>query len=324
MGMFLFIVALVAFLIALAGVGFALVASDPSDRTGGIGTAVVALIVGLILTGLASVTIVGPRNIGVVTTFGKVSDESLDSGLHWKAPWSSVTDMDGTLQTTRYVGQESTEEHPGCIGVRISDGQTACVSVVTQTQTRIEAADELFVDYRQADDRLDGDINDAINEALVRTQLTSALGEVFGSFDPLRDAGITSDAAADPADGIDYAALSDELIAALNDRLAQGTTDGEPAVTLERATITFVYFADKTQDRINQYQEEVAKTRIAEQRKATAEAEAAANRELSASISNDPNVLVSKCLDLVAEGFKPGFSCWPLGESGPALTTPVR
>ena len=62
---------------------------------------------------------------------------------------------------------------------------------------------------------------------------------------------------------------------------------------------------------VNAFNSEVANTRIAEQRKLTAEKEAEANRVLSASVSNDPNVLVSKCLDIVkARGGSPA-GCWP-------------
>jgi regulator of protease activity HflC (stomatin/prohibitin superfamily) len=319
--MLLFILALIAFLIVLIGVGIAVFGSGVDSTPIGITTAVVAGLIGVILFVLSASTIVGPRNIGVVTTFGKVSADTLESGFHWKAPWSKVTDMDGTVQTTKYVGQD------GCIGVRISDGQTACVSVVERHQTRIDSADELYVDYRSLDEKTDGDINDAINDALVRTQMTSALGGVFGSFDPLTEVGFTEgDAAAPaaPAEGIDYVGLSEELVTELNARLAAQSPDEKPQVEIVAATITFVYFSEKTQVRINQFQEEVAKTRIAAQRVETAEQEADANRELSASISNDPNVLVSKCLDLVAEGRDPGFSCWPMAAGGPALTAPVR
>lgn len=318
---FWLILAILAFLIAVG----AIIATLFSDAgVGGVVTAVAATLVGVLFIVLSSATVVGARNIGVVTTFGAVHEETLDPGLHWKAPWSSVTDMDGTIQTTKYVGKD------GCIGVRIADGQTACVSVVERHRTRIDAADDLYVDYRKVDEQTDGDINDAINDSLVRTQLTQGLGQVFGDFDPLTDAGLSGEAdpaavtADDAAQGVDYTGLSTQLVTALNDRLKAQSSDGRPQVEVISATITFVYFADVTQDRINQYQAEVAKTRIAEQRKATAEAEAAANRELSASVSNDPNVLVSKCLDLAAEGVKVGFSCWPFNGAAPTLTAPVR
>ena len=69
---------------------------------------------------------------------------------------------------------------------------------------------------------------------------------------------------------------------------------------------------------------ERANTRIAEQRAKTATAEAESNRVLSESIKNDPNVLVSKCLDAINEGksLPAGFQCWP-GTSG-SVVVPAK
>lgn len=85
-------------------------------------------------------------------------------------------------------------------------------------------------------------------------------------------------------------------------------------------------FDDSTQSRINAYQAEIGNTRVAEQKQQTAEAEAKANQMLAQSVSNDPNVLVSKCLDTLADMVEAGqqvpagFSCWPGG--GSALVVP--
>jgi hypothetical protein len=43
----------------------------------------------------------------------------------------------------------------------------------------------------------------------------------------------------------------------------------------------------------------------------SAEAEAKANEILSKSVSKDPNVLVSKCLDAVRESGLSPLGCWP-------------
>jgi len=51
-------------------------------------------------------------------------------------------------------------------------------------------------------------------------------------------------------------------------------------------------------------------------------AEARANEILAESVSNDPNVLVSKCLDSAREAAISPLGCWP---STPAVpTVPVR
>lgn len=81
--------------------------------------------------------------------------------------------------------------------------------------------------------------------------------------------------------------------------------------------LPIVKFDDATQGRINQLQQQVALTRIADQRLKTNEAEARANNALAKSVNNSPYVLVSRCLDdfdaMVKQGqtVPPGFSCWP-------------
>ena len=88
--------------------------------------------------------------------------------------------------------------------------------------------------------------------------------------------------------------------------------------------VTFIDVTQATKDRINMLNAERANTRIAEQRAKTAAAEAESNRVLSESIKNDPNVLVSKCLDAVNEGksLPAGFQCWP-GTSG-SVVVPAK
>jgi hypothetical protein len=65
--------------------------------------------------------------------------------------------------------------------------------------------------------------------------------------------------------------------------------------------VPLVNYDQATQDRINALNVEKANTRVAEQRAKSAGAEARANEILAASVSNTPNVLVSKCLDAARE-----------------------
>ncbi len=75
--------------------------------------------------------------------------------------------------------------------------------------------------------------------------------------------------------------------------------------------VPLVNYDQATQDRINALNVEKANTRVAEQRAKTAEAEAKANEIRAASVSNDPNVLVSKCLDAAREAHISPLGCWP-------------
>lgn len=74
-----------------------------------------------------------------------------------------------------------------------------------------------------------------------------------------------------------------------------------------------INFDEATQTRIDELQAEIARTRVAEQRQATADAERRANEILDRSVSD--NVLTSKCLDIVERSGQSPLGCFP-GASG--------
>jgi regulator of protease activity HflC (stomatin/prohibitin superfamily) len=260
---------------------------------------------------IASLTVVGTRNVGVVTSFGKPTGRTLGNGLHMKAPWQKVTDIDGTIHTQKFVGDS-------CIDIRISDGSTACVSVVIRTRIDASHADEIYRDYRNSDKN----INDNVNDALVRTQLTSALATVFADFNPLLVPG-----SVDAATSTDQAAPNLQEFSANTkqqmENLLSAASDGDgPQVDISSITLSYIKLSESTQNRLNQLQAEVAQTRIARQKQATAAAQAKANEILSNSLSKDPNVLVSRCFDLLGEAIDKGhdpntlaFNCWSSGNT---------
>lgn len=57
-------------------------------------------ITGALLTFLGCIASVTTGNTGVVTTFGKVENYTLEAGFHLKAPWHTVTEMDNRVQKT--------------------------------------------------------------------------------------------------------------------------------------------------------------------------------------------------------------------------------
>lgn len=52
----------------------------------------------VLLTFFGCITSVTTGNTGVVTTFGKVEDYTLEAGFHLKAPWNKVVEMDNRVQ----------------------------------------------------------------------------------------------------------------------------------------------------------------------------------------------------------------------------------
>ncbi len=240
---------------------------------------------------LSIVTIVPTREIGIVTAFGKPV-RSLSNGLHVKLPWEDVHQLDGTIQTDNHT----TTAH--CTDIRIGNESKACIDNTIRWRIKLSAGQRLYQDYREMEN---------IRDSLVTRELKAALNEVLSDYNPL--AQIQDDtASAKP----DLNAFAEEVQAGLSRRVGQD-------IEIESVILPIIRFDRQTQSKINAYQAEVANTRIAEQREKTARAQARANRNLSGSISNEPNVLVSQCMDTFAEMVKEGqpvpigFSCWPGG-----------
>jgi regulator of protease activity HflC (stomatin/prohibitin superfamily) len=260
-------------------------AKNPAGRTRNLRIAVLAGGLALLVIILGSTTVVSPRNVGVVTTFGRPSG-TLSNGLHLKAPWQSVTEMNGTIQIDNHTGDNATT-------VRVGNNSTAYVDNSVRWRIQPAAADELFLDYRDFDN---------VRDNLVTRELRAALNEVFADFDPLNP---------ENSDGASVQALGDEVAAKLRGKVGN-------QIEIINVIVPLVNYDQATQDRINALNVEKANTRIAEQRAKTAEAEAKANEILSKSVSNDPNVLVSKCLDAVRESGLSPLGCWP---GSPAVPT---
>jgi regulator of protease activity HflC (stomatin/prohibitin superfamily) len=265
------------------------------------------------------------KNVGVVTTFGKVSDRNLGAGLHFIWPWQKVTTLDATIITDKFVGvQNGDDGRKGdngldCIGVRISDGTTACVSMVIRSQIDGSLANDLYANYRS------DDVDENIFDSLIRTQLSAAAASVFKDFDPI----LTSDNGEVVASSPDLGGLSDDVLDQMNENLADASTSGDPEVDMKSLTIQYIRFSDTTEARINDLQAEVGKTRVAEQQEETARHQANANKILSESVSNNPEVLVSRCIDILTAMQQNGDSlafvpsCWPGGSTTPDVVVPA-
>ena len=262
---------------------------NPAGRTRAMRIAAVAGGLTIFVLILGSTTIVSTRNIGVVTTFGRPGG-TLTNGLHWKAPWQSVTEMNGTIQIDNHTGEAATT-------VRLGNNSTANVDNSVRWRIQPAAADELFLDYREFDN---------VRDNLVTRELKAALNEVFSDFDPL---------APENSEGANVQALGDQVADKLRTKVG-----GQ--IEIINVIVPLVNYDQATQDRINALNVEKANTRVAEQRAKTAAAEAKANEILAASVSNDPNVLVSKCLDSAREAHISPLGCWPNTSVVP--TVPAR
>ncbi len=92
--MILFILAIVALIVGL-------ILAIVSDEYKGL-CAAIGVICSVVLIILASVSYVPTGHTGIVTTFGKVHDETLEAGLAWHAPWDNVIKMDNREQRVAF------------------------------------------------------------------------------------------------------------------------------------------------------------------------------------------------------------------------------
>lgn len=239
---------------------------------------------------LGSFTIVGTRQVGIVTSFSRPTGTTLDNGLHAKWFWQNVNEMDAAIQIDKYVGDRR-------IKVRLGNSSTADADASIRWQIRQDAADALFVQYKTFD-------NVRVN--LVERNLQVALNEVFASFDPLAPQNL---------DTSPLPALSAKALNLLREKVGN-------QVEILDVSVPVIDFDDATEGKINQLNAERANTAVALQAQKTAEAQKRANEIIASSVANDPNVVVSNCVTRALDkGISP-LGCWPSTSVVP--TVPAR
>ncbi|SHX05744.1 putative alanine and valine rich protein [Mycobacteroides abscessus subsp. abscessus] len=248
------------------------------DRPASLLVTGVAGVLALVFGIFASITTVGTRQIGIETTFGRPNGSTLSNGLHFKAPWANVTEMDGAIQIDQHKDTNR-------IKVRLGNSSTADADVSVRWQIKQEATPELFVQYKTFDN---------VRTNLVTRNLQVALNEVFATFDPLAPKNL---------DKSPLPELSDQARKILAEKV------GTQVEILDVAVPTIDY-DEGTEAKINQINQARAATSVALQDQQTALAQADANKKLADSVSHDPNVLVSKCLDIAKERGL-ALLCWP-------------
>lgn len=268
----------------------------------------------VILLFLSTFAIVGTRNVGVETQFSAPTGRTTDAGWTWKAPWHSIHDVDARIQVEEYKGDD-------CIYVKIADGGTACISLGYRWRINPDNASKAYQDYGSAEDGIIA----AVKKAVVSTNIKAAINETLGTYDPLSGADIKPGMTAEEISNIKINVVPDyqQINKDIKDNLDNKITDLGGLVDIESVTVSYVKLPDATEKKINAFNQAVQDTKIALQQIATAGAQADANNALAASLQ-DPNVLVAKCFNSLAQGeFNPpaGFSCWP--GAGGAVVVPA-
>ena len=282
-GIFVSIICALVILCAIAAFVLGLLKSEPFALVG----AVVAFVLSIALLGFMCTTTVPTKQYGVVTTFNKPTG-MLKTGLHFVWPWQDVHDYDAAIQMdTREDGNSKAP----CTTVRITHQATACVNTSIKWRIKENSVDSLYQNYKSFDN---------VRHTLVDRELTSALNETFNKYDALAvnekgDSNV-------PA----LSTLSAEVTKSMQKRVGN-------QIEVLNVLIPSIKLDNNIQNKVNSLLSQVAQTRIAEQTIKTNEKQSEANKKLSQSLNNDPNVLVSKCLDIVetSKSLPAGFTCWP-------------
>ncbi len=265
---------------------------------------VATLVLGIAMIVSTCLVQVSTKNVGIETTFGKPSGE-LSNGLHFKAPWEKVTEMDAAIQTDSYATEKN------CIHVRVSAQQLACAYVNFQWRINPAAAQELYRDYRTFEH---------VRDALVTRKLTEAINEQLVGYNPLNSVVGAEGGSKNPS--------LPELAAAINKQMKEEIGGPGGKIEVLSTILPLLGFDKETQARINQLQQQVALTRIAVQQRRTNEAQAKANKALAASVNTSPNVLVSHCYSILetmvknGQAVPAGFSCWPGNKLSGIIASP--
>lgn len=254
----------------------------------------------------SSFTTVPAKHVGIKTSFGKVSPTTLSPGINFKMPWEKVHRIDATIQTDEYFGDSA-------IRVRTGDGMETDIWMAVRWEINPEAANVIYQDYRSDDPTTQ------FRNSVIDTQLKASTQTVMAEYNPIANLTAQGQEATDASFTPDVKVLAQAIEKELVDNLKTTTNEAGnevPLANIISVTVSGVNWSADTQKKINDFNTEVANTRVATQREQTAIAEARANEALSKSISEDPNVLVSKCFDgvntAIERGYQlpAGYSCW--------------
>jgi regulator of protease activity HflC (stomatin/prohibitin superfamily) len=289
-----FVVSLIFFLIAVAGLVTFFLSRSEGARGGGMIALLAGLVLGVVCVVIASVSTVPTRNVGIVTEFNKPTGRTTGAGLKWHAPWQSIDDWDASGQTYAHLGD-------GCVWVTIAAQRRACIPVQIEWSARAERAPENWAAYKEVDDlsRFETFVARRVNP-----QINAAMTSVFATFDPLKAVNAaTGDAPAPDLNATYKKPLTEALGAALGEDIAVRSVAFEAP-----------RYDEPTTNAINAYGQKVL-----EARNLTIDE---ANAKTRARISNiDASVdQVARCLQIAEKlGKEPGLC---MG-GGAVVTRPV-
>lgn len=92
--MFLFILSILIFIIAIGAIAFGVAQKESPLKVGGI----IGIIIAIAIMIFSCIGIVPTGYTGILTTFGAVQDRTVSAGINFIAPWQKVVTMDNRTQ----------------------------------------------------------------------------------------------------------------------------------------------------------------------------------------------------------------------------------
>lgn len=257
--------------------------------------AVLATVVGLGLFALSGLKSVPVKNIGVPQAFGAVTGAVYSPGIHetW-TPWLHLTDIDETVQTTTFEGQN-------CLTVRIGGQQSACADVAIQWQIKPSAADALFSDYANH-----GDLMTTVTDAVVVRELKQVVNGILGDYNPITDVQAVTNTNSATSQ---FSQFGPQI-------LQQMRADIGNRIDVKTVLLPFVHYNDQVEAKLNAIQQSYANFAIAQENVKVNQENAQAFAKLG-----NPTVaqLVAQCLNDSKENRTSPMGCFPGSSSGLVL-----
>lgn len=170
----MFIIAIIALVVALLGLLCIPFASTPEGQGGAGLTFAAGLVVGGVCMVIASMSVVPTRNVGIVTSWNKPTGRTTGAGLQWTAPWQDVDDWDASGQTYSHLGDD-------CVWVTVTGPRNVCIPVQVEWQADPAQAPQNWAAFKEADGktRFETWVSRRIDP-----QMTAAIISTFSTFDP--------------------------------------------------------------------------------------------------------------------------------------------
>lgn len=266
---------------------------------------VAAIVVGLVVVALCCFSTVDARSVGIQTSFGKYRD-TLSAGFHVTAPWSSVEEWTTRNQTIRFEADGKADERDNFfteprITVRLGNQSEAYVDVTVTWGITEKSVQDLWRQYKTFGDA---------RRDFVTPQALGAANTAFDGYDPFR--GLDDKNADSPY--VPLAVWSQKITDALRPLYAARS------VELISVQVTKVTYDSKTEEKLRQYSDAIANTRIKAQDVKTAEQEAAASKARAQTAAPGCEALIR---DLAAQDklkdLPNGWQC--PGVTGPAVVS---